>query len=132
MTPISTPDFDSERATLPMVLARNEETVRSGFWPKLARVLASVPFAEEAVAAYYCAFDRKTPLKVKGILLAALAYFIMPLDAIPDILLGLGFTDDMAVLFTAISMIRTHMKPEHREKARETLDRLRKKGPQTV
>lgn len=115
-----------------MVLARNEDTVRSGFWPKLARVLASVPFAEDAVAAYYCAFDRNTPLKVKGILLAALAYFIMPIDAIPDILLGLGFTDDMAVLFTAISMIRTHMKPEHRDKARETLDKLRKSGPQAV
>ena len=132
MTPISTRNFDSEKALLPMVLARNENAVRSGFWPKLARVLASVPFAEEAVAAYYCAFDRNTPLKVKGILLAALAYFIMPIDAIPDILLGLGFTDDMAVLFTAISMIRSHMKPEHREKAREALDKLRKSGPQTV
>jgi uncharacterized membrane protein YkvA (DUF1232 family) len=132
MTPISTRDFDSEKASLPMVLARNEDRVRSGFWPKLARVLASVPFAEEAVAAYYCAFDRATPLKVKGILLAALAYFIMPIDAIPDILLGLGFTDDMAVLFTAISMIRTHMTPEHRRKAREALDKLRKSGPQAV
>ena len=115
-----------------MVIARNEETVRTRFWPKLARVLASVPFAEEAVAAYYCAFDRQTPLKVKGILLAALAYFILPIDAIPDVLLGLGFTDDMAVLFTAISMIRTHMKPEHRDKAREALDKLRKSGPRTV
>ena len=115
-----------------MVIARNEDMVRSGFWPKLARVLASVPFAEEAVAAYYCAFDRQTPLKVKGILLAALAYFIMPVDAIPDFLLGLGFTDDMAVLFTAVSMIRSHMKPEHHQKAREALDRLRKRGPQGV
>jgi uncharacterized membrane protein YkvA (DUF1232 family) len=132
MTPISARDFDSEKASLPMVIARNEETVRSRFWPKLARVLASVPFAEEAVAAYYCAFDRQTPLKVKGILLAALAYFVMPIDAIPDILLGLGFTDDMAVLFTAISMIRSHMKPEHREKARDALDKLRKSGPRTV
>jgi uncharacterized membrane protein YkvA (DUF1232 family) len=134
MIPISSRDFgfDSEKAGLPMVLARNEETVRTRFWPKLARVLASVPFAEEAVAAYYCAFDRQTPLKVKGILLAALAYFILPIDAIPDVLLGLGFTDDMAVLFTAISMIRTHMKPEHRDKAREALDKLRKSGPRAA
>ena len=56
----------------------------------------------------------------------------MPIDAIPDFLLGLGFTDDMAVLFTAVSMIRSHMKPEHREKAREALDRLRKRGPQGI
>ena len=109
-----------------MVLTSNEQTVRSGFWPKLGRVAASVPFAEDAVAAYYCAFDRATPLKAKGILLGALAYFVLPVDAIPDFILGFGFTDDMAVLVAAIGMIRAHMKPEHYDKARETLDRLKR------
>jgi len=109
-----------------MVITSNERKVRSGFWPKLARVFASIPFAEDAVAAYYCAFDRATPLKVKGILLGALAYFVLPIDAIPDFLLGVGFTDDMAVLVTAITMIHTHIKPEHYDKARETLARLKK------
>jgi len=108
-----------------MILTSNEQKVRSGFWPKLARVFASIPFAEDAVAAYYCAFDRATPLKVKGILLGALAYFVLPVDAIPDFLLGVGFTDDMAVLVAAITMIRTHLKPEHYDKARETLERLK-------
>jgi uncharacterized membrane protein YkvA (DUF1232 family) len=125
MIPISTPDFDNEGVHLPMVLASNEQKVRTGFWPKLARVFASIPFAEDVVAAYYCAFDRATPLKAKGILLGALAYFVLPVDAIPDFILGLGFTDDMAVLFAAISMIRTHLKPEHYDKARETLARLK-------
>jgi uncharacterized membrane protein YkvA (DUF1232 family) len=108
-----------------MILTSNEQKVRSGFWPKLARVFASIPFAEDAVAAYYCAFDRATPLKVKGILLGALAYFVLPVDAIPDFLLGVGFTDDMAVLVAAITMIRAHLKPEHYDKARETLARLK-------
>jgi uncharacterized membrane protein YkvA (DUF1232 family) len=125
MIPISTPDFDNEGVHLPMVLASNEQKVHTGFWPKLARVFASIPFAEDVVAAYYCAFDRATPLKAKGILLGALAYFVLPVDAIPDFILGLGFTDDMAVLFAAISMIRTHLKPEHYDKARETLARLK-------
>ncbi len=124
--PISSRDFDNEGGHLPMVLASNEEKVRSGFWPKLARVFAAIPFAEDAVAAYYCAFDRATPLKVKGILLGALAYFVLPVDAIPDFILGLGFTDDMAVLLTAISMIRGHLKPDHYDRARETLARLKK------
>ena len=74
---------------------------------------------------FYCAFDPATPLKVKGILLGALAYFIMPIDVIPDVLLGLGFTDDMAVLYTAISMIRSHMTQAHRDKAKETLEKLK-------
>jgi uncharacterized membrane protein YkvA (DUF1232 family) len=126
MITISTRDFGNEGSDLLMVLTRNEQKVRMGFWPKLAKVFASIPFAEDAVAAYYCAFDRTTPLKVKGVLLGALAYFVLPLDAIPDFILGLGFTDDMAVLLTAISLIRTHMKPEHYDKARETLERLKR------
>jgi len=114
------------RGELPMIIASDEQTVRTSFWPKLGRVFASIPFAEDAVAAYYCAFDRSTPFKVKGVLIGALAYFVLPLDAIPDFLLGLGFTDDMAVLLTAISMIRSHLKPEHYDRARETLERLKK------
>lgn len=103
-----------------------EDNVRQGFFPKLARVLAHVPFAEEAVAAYYCAFDKATPLRARGILIAALAYFILPFDVIPDFILGLGFTDDMAVLLTAFNVIRSHLKPHHRARARETLERIRK------
>lgn len=115
-----------------MVLTRNEDTVKRGFWPKLGRVLARVPFAEDAIAAYYCAFDPATPLKVKGILLAALAYFVLPFDALPDFIVGLGFTDDMAVLFAAIGMIRNHLTPAHRGKAREALEKLRRGEPMSA
>jgi uncharacterized membrane protein YkvA (DUF1232 family) len=108
-----------------MATPSQEHRVSKDFWPKLKKSLASVPFAEEVIAAYYCAFDPATPLKVKGILLGALAYFILPLDVIPDVLLGLGFTDDMAVLYAAISMIRSHMTQVHRDRAKETLEKLK-------
>ena len=108
-----------------MTQTSNEAAIARDFWPKLKRSLARIPFAEDVLAAFYCAFDPATPLKVKGILLAALAYFIMPIDVIPDVLLGLGFTDDMAVLYTAISMIRSHMTQAHRDKAKETLEKLK-------
>ena len=108
-----------------MTSPSNEAAIARDFWPKLKRSLARIPFAEDVLAAFYCAFDPATPLKVKGILLGALAYFIMPFDVIPDVLLGLGFTDDMAVLYTAISMIRSHMTQAHRDKAKETLDKLK-------
>ena len=103
----------------------NETTVTREFWPKLKKSLASVPFAEDVVASYYCAFDPATPLKVKGVLLGALAYFIMPFDVIPDVLLGLGFTDDMAVLYAAISMVRSNMTQAHRDKSKMTLEKLK-------
>lgn len=113
-------------------LQEHERTVREGFWPKLARTLSYLPFADKMVAAYYCAMDPATPFKVRGTLLAALAYFILPFDAIPDFVLGLGFTDDMAVLVTAFTLIRNHMTQEHIDNARETVERMRRGEPPAV
>jgi uncharacterized membrane protein YkvA (DUF1232 family) len=117
---------EGEEVHLPMVIARNEDTVRGGFWPKLARNLARLPFAEDLVAAWYCAFDPATPLRARAILIGALAYFVMPLDVIPDFLFGLGFTDDLTVLLTAYGIVRAHLKPEHRDKAKAKIEELRK------
>ena len=108
---------------------RNEDRVKRDFFPKLKRVLANVPFAEDAVAAYYCAFDKATPMKAKGILIGALAYFILPIDVVPDFILGLGFTDDMAVLLAAFNVVRTHVTDAHRVRARETLARIKSDEP---
>ena len=102
--------------------SRDERLVREGFWPKFRRVAAKLPFAEELVAAYYCAFDRNTPRHVQLSLLAALAYFVMPFDAVPDFLLVFGFADDAAVLATAVRMVATHITPEHRAAAKAALE----------
>ncbi len=100
-------------------------TVREGFWPKMGRVLSRIPFAEEALAAWYCATDEATPARVKGMLLAALAYFVVPVDLLPDFLPGLGFTDDLTVLLTTLGLVRSHMTESHRERARRALEDLK-------
>jgi uncharacterized membrane protein YkvA (DUF1232 family) len=100
-----------------------EARVRRGFWPKLRRHAARLPFAEDLVAAYYCAFDRRTPRRVQAILLGALAYFVLPFDFIPDMLPVIGFADDAAVLATAIRVVAAHITPEHRDAARRLLAR---------
>jgi len=99
----------------------DERRVRKGFWPKLTRVAGSLPFAEDLLAVYYCAFDRQTPMQVRMILLGALAYFVMPFDVIPDVLPVLGFTDDAAMLAAAIKVTMDSIKPEHRDAARRKL-----------
>jgi uncharacterized membrane protein YkvA (DUF1232 family) len=101
--------------------ARDEARVRRGFWPKLRRHAAQLPFAEDLVAAYYCAFDRRTPRRVQVILLGALAYFVLPFDFVPDMLPIIGFTDDAAVLATAVQVVAAHITPEHRNAARRLL-----------
>ena len=104
-------------------LAQDPESVRRRFWIKFKKVVARLPFAEDLLAAYYCAFDRQTPRHVQAALLGAIAYFILPFDFIPDMLPVLGFTDDAAVLATAIRMVAAHITPEHREAARAALKR---------
>jgi len=104
-------------------LAQDSESVRRRFWIKFKKVVAKLPFAEELLAAYYCAFDKQTPRHVQGALLGAIAYFVLPFDFVPDMLPFLGFTDDAAILATAIRMVASHITPEHREAARAALKR---------
>jgi uncharacterized membrane protein YkvA (DUF1232 family) len=106
--------------------AHDEARLRRRFWPKLRRVLAEVPFAEDLVAAYYCAFDRDTPRHVQVALIAALAYFILPFDAIADMMPALGFADDAAVLATAIRLVSGHIGDRHRAAAGRVLARARR------
>jgi len=104
-------------------LAREKAYVRRGFWAKARRVAAGLPFAEDLLAAYFCAFDRETPRHVQAALIGALAYFVLPFDIIPDMMPLLGFTDDAAVLATALRMVATHIRPEHRAAAKQAIAR---------
>jgi uncharacterized membrane protein YkvA (DUF1232 family) len=101
--------------------ARDAERVRRDFWAKARRVAAQLPFAEDLLAAYYCALDRETPRAVQAALIGALAYFVLPFDVVPDLLPLLGFADDAAVLATAIKLVADNIEPRHREAARRTL-----------
>jgi uncharacterized membrane protein YkvA (DUF1232 family) len=116
----SVPEHDGRHA-LPAIVTRNERLVRDGFWRKLRRFAGRIPFAEDLAAAYFCAVDTRTPLRVRAVLLAALAYFILPADLIPDWLVGLGFTDDASVLTIAMGLVAGHVKERHRSRAREAL-----------
>jgi uncharacterized membrane protein YkvA (DUF1232 family) len=103
--------------------AKRERKVRRGFWAKLKRFAGKVPFVEDLVAAYYCALDPATPMRVRGMLLAALAYFILPIDLIPDMIAGLGFADDAALLTAVVGLVASHITPTHRAVAARALDR---------
>jgi uncharacterized membrane protein YkvA (DUF1232 family) len=104
--------------------AADESLFRRRFWRKCKRVAAGLPFARELLAAYYCAFDRNTPLHVKATLIGALAYFVLPTDAVPDFLPALGFADDAASLAAALRLVAAHILPEHRTAAETALERL--------
>ena len=107
----------------PKKFERDQARVAGGFWPKLKRVARRVPFVDELLAAYYCTIDPKTPLQAKAILMGALAYFVLPIDVIPDFIVGFGYTDDAAVLYAAIRSVSRYITDDQRARAKETLKR---------
>lgn len=113
-------------AALSRRFAADEASLRRKFWRKLLGEAASIPHVEDVLTAYYCAFDRHTPLYVKGVLVGAIVYFAVPDDLIPDTLLGLA--DDAALLAVAFKLVSSHIKPEHRQAAQSILARLREEG----
>lgn len=116
--------IDPSRALVPAVQRVNETRVKKGFWPKLRQTASKIPFSRELLAAWFCARDPKTPAPAKAVLLGALAYFVLPTDAIPDILAGVGFTDDAAVIAAVLGMLGANLKDRHRDAAREALERF--------
>jgi uncharacterized membrane protein YkvA (DUF1232 family) len=123
-------DYMSEPFTKPFTKAemeamrmatRDEEGLKRRFWDKLKRVAGKVPFAEDLVAAFFCATDPSTPSRVRLILLGAIAYFVFPADAVTDLLPLFGFADDAAVLAAAITQVAGSITEEHKERARNAL-----------
>lgn len=116
-----------EPQTLPVPAAgkRRDDAryVRRNFWKKVRRTLGLVPFLEDAIAAWFCARDPQTPARVRAVLLGALAWFITPVDLIPDFVAGLGFTDDASVLLAAMTVVGRHITDRHRARARRALAR---------
>ena len=102
--------------------SKHERMVNEGFVAKAKRYLRFLPMATEVVAMYFCMLDAKTPLWVKTTVAAALAYFILPTDAIPDFLPVVGMGDDVGVLTAALTAISTHVTSEHRERAQEWIE----------
>lgn len=103
---------------LPLAIERDRERTKKGFVPKLLRLAGRLPFADDLAAAYYAAMDPATPRKAKAVLFAALGYFVLPSDAVPDILVGFGFADDATVLATALSIVGAQVRERHRRSAR--------------
>ena len=116
--------LDPAKALVPATVRVNEERVREGFLPKIRKVAAKIPFAVDALSVWWAARDPETPMAAKGMMLAGLAYFVLPTDALPDILPVIGFTDDAAVIAALVAILGKTLKPRHKEAAEAFLSRL--------
>ena len=93
------------------------------FWGKLRNFALSAGrrVVKLALTLYFCFRDPETPMRAKALIASALGYFILPLDAIPDLTPVVGFADDLGALMVAAAVVAAHIKPEHRRQAEEKL-----------
>jgi uncharacterized membrane protein YkvA (DUF1232 family) len=116
--------FDIPIIPLPVIAftqARHARIVREGFWRKFLNVAGRVPFSEDVAAAYFCVIDPQTPSRVRGVLLLALAWFVVPATVLPEFLVVAGLTDDAAVVALVAGLVRRHIKERHYVRARTVL-----------
>lgn len=91
----------------------------------MKRATSRIPFMDDVLAMYYCAIDPKTPAKIRLVIGATLLYLVMPIDAIPDFLALVGYTDDITALMVLLKLVSSHVTDAHRQKAQSRLGTLR-------
>ena len=101
----------------------SKEYSEDSFWEKVKNfaLKAGKEVIEKVLILYYCLQDPDTPAWAKAAIIAALGYFISPIDAIPDLIPVVGFADDLGVLVAAMATVAVYIKEEHKEKAREKM-----------
>ena len=100
-----------------------ESYSEQGFWQKVGSVAKQAGFEviEKALWLYYAAEKPSVPAAAKAVIYGALAYLILPVDAIPDALPVIGFTDDLAILAAAVSSVAMYIDDSVKAQARAKL-----------
>ncbi|MEG4108390.1 YkvA family protein [Microcoleus sp. S13_C5] len=93
------------------------------FWVKIKNfaLTAGREVVEKALILYYTAHNPNVPAWAKAVVVGALTYFISPVDAIPDILVGIGFTDDLGVLLVAIATVSVYINTDTKAQAKQKM-----------
>lgn len=93
------------------------------FWSKLKKFAkkagSSVVYA--VLLLYYTLQEPGVPMKAKAIIMGALGYFIFPLDLIPDVVVGVGYTDDLGALVVALVQVAMYINQDIKDKAKDKL-----------
>jgi len=90
-----------------------QQVISSDFAPKALKLASRLPFIRDMVAGYYCMVDGSTPTQIKAAILVPLVYFVLPADAVPDIIPAAGFTDDLTVWIAALKLFGSHLSNGH-------------------
>jgi uncharacterized membrane protein YkvA (DUF1232 family) len=82
---------------------------------------AGLEVVEKALYLYFALQNTNTPAWAKMVIFGALGYFISPVDAIPDFMPPIGYTDDLGVLAMALITVSMYIDDEVKQKAKAKL-----------
>lgn len=88
-----------------------KEFSEEGFWNKITSVMKKVgaEIIYKALQLFYVTRNPSCPVAVKATIYAALGYFILPIDLVPDFIPGAGFADDLLAIGTALTMAHLYI-----------------------
>lgn len=107
-----------------MASDHSERYNHEAFWHKLRTYARSIgrKLMEKVLVLYYLLNDPQVPRWAKGIAAAALGYFVLPIDAIPDLVPFAGYADDLGAITAALAVLAASLRRRHRDQARAKVE----------
>ena len=125
---------NSSEVVIPEVVSSDEKLdakyaknySEEGFWDKITSVIkkAGAEIVYKALQLFYATQNPACPVAIKATIYAALGYFILPLDIIPDVIPGVGFTDDLMAIGAALAMAHLYIDDGVIQRARSKMSDL--------
>ncbi|HYG44918.1 MAG TPA: YkvA family protein [Bordetella sp.] len=94
------------------------------FWRKATRHASAAgrQALEKALWLYYAVQNPATPKWARRVIYGALGYFVLPLDAIPDLAPLVGYTDDLGVMTAALATVAFYINDDVKHQASSKLN----------
>lgn len=99
---------------------------KDSFWEKTKLYATAIGCKPLCLAfkLFYALDNPKIPKWAKNTIYSALAYLVLPVDAIPDFLPVAGYSDDLSVLAAAVAAVSMFIDDNAVTKAREHVKKL--------
>lgn len=94
-----------------------------GLWKKIKKYSKKVGLSAvyAILLLYFVLQKEEVPMKNKAIIVGALGYFILPIDLIPDVAPGVGYTDDIGILLAALWQVSIYIDTDVKNQSKEKL-----------